>query len=486
MLCEITIPANFDERSKERAWLQAIQAVATAAVNTTPSAVAYPVYNDILNGVEIITRVVDNSIAGSWTAHPTYNRVPATGEATNSMFNINLALYQSSGKTNAAFTHSFFQITSFPNAPTSNLILSQVLPWVRWGVTNLTTMNPTNSAVNTGFPDYFVNHNSRKSSSQIGMIPNHTNDEANSAAGSFLAFAHEARLSRFFVSAGPGYITIAMQSRLTSDTASRGAVYGGGYIHWGLRTNHAWEDARNDNPYWVAVWTKASNSPTQNAYGGAWSIMSLLQNSNGGTTTSTLFKWCNFGLTAALNRNPVTGQWSSTSTISTSGTQSTQFDNPYHRKYAYFNNATTNIAMPLTSNLQNILAATTNVAGNSLIYNDSTYGFGSPFYDSTYSWPGSNGAAMPLKQFGRDPLTTAAVPSVSPVMIEAATNNGALSNTGNYLTNMFFGGSMTATDFRDNITLYAVYEINGEYYLPVGVGITGSDTTFGDVIWIKA
>lgn len=486
MLCEITIPANFDERSKERAWLQAIQAVATAAVNTTPSAVAYPVYNNILNGVEIITRVVDNSIAGSWTAHPTYNRVPATGEATNSIFNINLALYQASGKTNAANTHSFFQITSFPSAPTSNTIFTQVLPWVRWGVTNLTTMNPANSAANTGFSDYFINHGARMSTSQIGMIPNHISDETNNLAGSFLAFANSTQFSRFFVSAGPGYITIALQGRLTTDTASRGAQFGGGYIHWGLRTNHAWEDTRDDNPYWVAVWTKANHSPSQNAYGGAWSRMSLLNNGTGGTAISTLFKWCNFGLTAALNRNPVTGQWSGASTVSTGGTQSTQYDNPYHRKYAYFNNATTNIAMPLTSNLQNILAATTNVAATSLIYNISAYGFGSPFYDSTYSWPGSGGAAMPLKQFGRDPLTTAAVPSVSPVMIEAATNNATLSNTGNYLTNMFFGGSMTATNFRDNITPYAVYEINDEYYLPISVGITGNDTLYGDVIWIKA
>lgn len=269
MLCKInpTVGGASNEQARAMNFLRAIQAICTAAANTTPSALSQTTATATPSGADVITEVISNTEAGGWANSASTN---ITSNYTSLGSPYQLDLYQTSGKGTYPYRKLSFRTNPYQTFSGSYTSYPHIL--VSHGFNTATDASGNYTlGTNMTMPGYGGVTNQYRF--DVNYVSNDTNSYTvggclmKPGAGEWLI----ASTSQYF---------IALSGALGS-TGNPGSM-----MYVGLRTTNAWENQYDDNPPLASVVYDASVNYTTAA----------------GRNAS---MWCRtIGPTGSVNSNP--------------------------------------------------------------------------------------------------------------------------------------------------------------------------------------
>lgn len=448
MFCKVTLMG--DARSQNTQLMRAVKAIATAAAGSTPSVTGSTVYNNASTGqYEVITSVLDNTVAGGWTLKADQTTLSGAVVSTNTFLET-LMLYNTTGKSGLPYIwfsmiEGAYTTSNLSWGPFVSFGYATTLANCNYGSGHNVTTNWTTTNSNTVYSGCIVNTS--------------TNTQNYDYMKPFGIFNTTTRV--YYISVTAEYIHV--QQDVTTATNS------GAWFHLGLRTNSSWEDNYNDNPYWTAVWDAQGSSYGYQDGAGVWTVMRPIDTSSGAVGTPVnIFRYSG-QQTNTVNMNPVTGQ-----------SYNTSYAGDYYKLYAppvassmyvnYPTNYTTSYSSPSTTYTQ---------AQNSGM---STYGVQANIFTPVTLFPTSSlGPSVGLTS---DSTTNALISPALPMYIRYQGN----SNFGGYLKNLFQGAIFaTSAELDLYHVVDASYTIDGSTYIGIriGSGNTGASSA-RQLVYVKA
>lgn len=242
MFCKISVrgssPAAHNANLMRGVW-----AVATASAGSTPSVTGTTGHESYGGGAmtgtyEIVTEVLSNTEAGGWeVSHPTSLSVVQNGDGywTSNALNSSqgLILRTDSGKSAMPYVH-FFIASMNPNSSTntSEVPCSGIHFGAQWAGNDFTAdvSASTSTIANNGTGYVFTNSFNNTNATGLG-----------SSYQQVFGLPAGSANKEFYVACNSEFIHIQCADDV------------GGWVHVGKRENQAWEDAYEDNPYWVMM-----------------------------------------------------------------------------------------------------------------------------------------------------------------------------------------------------------------------------------------
>lgn len=452
-----------DARSQNTQLMRAVRAIATATAGSTPSVTGSTVYNNATTGqYEVITSVLDNTVAGGWTVKTDQTTLPSSGVSANS-FCDTLLMYRDTGK--SALPYLWFSMiegaytsTALHNGPFLSFGYASSLANCNYGAGH--NVVSIASATSTG------SHVNRFS----GCVPTPFSTMTYRYDYKRPAGIYNTATRVFYISATSEYIHIQQ------DIMTQNATNSGAWFHLGLRTNSSWEDNYNDNPYWVAIWM--ANGVESATYGtsaetsGYWTVMRPLDPVTG-TVGSALnvFRATNLPSSTGTVINPVSGSASSTSYL------------PQFYRYEPINSTGSYANYPTNYN--------TSYSSGSTTYTENTGWIGTAdpasLHATIISGPFADGSSSMIMYGGltSDSSTNAIIPEAQPMYTRLYRNT----NSGGYLKNMF--KSLSLQNNAD-VDLYHVidapYTIDGSTYVGLRTGTVYNNSIVyrTQLVYVKA
>lgn len=452
MFCKVTLMG--DARSQNQQLMKAVRAIATAAANSTPSVTGSTVYNNASTGsYEVITTVLDNSVAGGWTIKTDQTTLTSNVVSANTGCET-LLLYNTTGK--SALPYVWFSMiegavsaAQLNNGPFLSFGYASTLANCNYGSEhNVVGLASTNSA---------ASHNTRFSC----CVPTAFSTASHRYDYRRPAGIYNTSTRVFYIAATSEYIHI-QQDMFTQNIANSGS-----WFHLGLRTNQSWEDNYTDNPYWVAVWL-ASGSDTGTvgipAYdtSGYWTVMRRLDTTAGtvGSAVNVIRATNPASSSTSTLINPVTG--SSYNTSYSYIFYRYEPPNPISVSANYPTNYNTSVSSPSTTYTENI--SFTGTADPQSLH--------ATIFTPIYS--DSTATQILYGGLTSDSSTNAIIPEATPMYIRLYRTT----NSGGYLKNLFKSLSL-----QNNIDLDlyhvpdAIYTIDGSSYIGLRTGTIVSNGT---------
>jgi hypothetical protein len=245
MLCKINPSVNgtvTDQEAIAINFLRAIQAITTAAANTTPSALSQTGPTASPAGADVITQVISNTEGGGWAN--TANTNITSNYSTSFASPYTLDLSRDSGK--SAFP---FRKLSFRTNP------SYLFNGAYTTYPHILVSHGFNTTANAG-GNYLLGTTQTMPASGGSYTSNRfdvNKTDESTTAYSYTPWAPGVQGGEWLVASTERYF-ILMSGGL-SGTAGYGP---GGMMYVGLRTTQAWEDSYNDNPPIASVCYDAS------------------------------------------------------------------------------------------------------------------------------------------------------------------------------------------------------------------------------------
>ena len=444
-----------DARSQNTQLMRAVKAIATAAANTTPSVTGSTVYNNASSGqYEVITSVLDNTVAGGWSLKADQTTLSGAIVSTNTFFET-LMLYNTTGKSSLPYIY-FSMIEGSVSTVATN-----PGPFLSFGYASTLANCNYGSGYNV--------------KTQFNAIPSTT---VYSGACPFSNNAQDFNRVAGIINTGTRVYYISATSEyihIQQDVATTSTQHCGSWFHLGLRTYNSWEDNYSDNPYWVALW--CSQGLNSGVYGGQaddaagyWTVMRTINTTTGVVATPVnVYRATNPGATSCV-LNPVTG-------FGQSATNST----PYQMMVTPQVAAGVNFNYPTN---YDTAAANGGTTYTQFISWSHTAGIGlqANIFNTFYS---TGGIGNPVVGVTSDSTTNALISPALPIYTRYLGNG----NFGGYMKNIFQGGIYSSAAELD---LYhvpnAIYTIDGSSFigLRMGYASSGAGPNPRQIVYVKS
>jgi hypothetical protein len=432
MLCKINPSVNgtvTDQKAIAINFLRAIQAITTAAANSTPSALSQTAPTASPSGTNIITEVISNAEGGGW-ANTANTNITSNYSAT-ATFPYTLDLSRESGK--SAYP---FRKLSFRTNPTYNFNSSyDTYP-------NIMVSHGFNTTANAG--GSYLLGTSRVMPTSGGIYTSNRFD-VNMTDGTTTAYAYTPWApgvlgGEWLVASTERYFIL-----MSGGLAASGNFGPGGMMYVGLRTTQAWEDSYNDNPPIASVCYDASVNYVHGCGSNASVWMRTLSPS--GTVNSNPF-WYRMDCQSSVAQSAAAGTYTGWDplTFFNSGTTTqyaTIMGNPYYHWAS-------DIQMPMCPS-----AGVSNFKSKIR----STYGVTGPT---------------------TDPVTGTFVPPAFPIVF--AKNTLGATNAGGTAIGLYKSMSGSDTFLQQYYTPGQTFAVNNEAYYPY---VIGNNTLYRDMFLIR-
>jgi hypothetical protein len=445
MFCKVTLMG--DARSQNQQLMKAVRAIATASANSTPSVTGSTAYNNASTGqYEVITTVLDNTVAGGWTVKSDQTTLNSSIISTNSFLE-SLLLYRDTGKSGLPY----LWFSMIEGAYTSSQI--NYGPFLSFGyATTLANCNYGSGYNVTGT----YSAGTASTSVYAGGCPFTTSTfiyDYNRVAG-----ISSSATRVYYISATSEFIHIQQ------DVASTSVAHCGSWFHLGLRTNSSWEDNYNDNPYWVALWcSQGSNSAytgQASDAAGYWTVMRTID-----TTTGTVGSAVN--IWRATNPGSSAGSYTTMSPL-TNVQYAATYSTPYYRQIAPQNPTTVPFSYPT-----NYSSAGSNGGTGYTLGTWQGTGSTTALQTDIFNVYWATATQVPSVGVTSDSTTNALISPALPMYIRYT----GTSNFGGYMKNLFQGGIYSSAAELD---LYHVpdasYTIDGTTYIGIRMGYVASSS----------
>jgi len=489
MLCKVIIDGDADAASQHRSLMKAIRAVATASANSTPSATGHLASNSTADSYELIDTVIDNTVAGGWTELTTSTTLVADSASSAITTPELLTLYTTTGKSGRPYSFIHFYGGAY-GANWIDTTYSNSIGIV-WGTGTLAQAEWDYNYDNTGDENWnrwfnVSSQNGKKNTGEVCFLPAQsvgTGNTTPTTAGFLKSYDDYATYNRiYYIAANSTAITIAAcgQDGTTEHTLStEGADYyqSGGFFHWGERTNTAWEDNYNDNPYWVAIWQLTNNEQTAYKDGGYWTRMRRKDVNGTVTGPFSHFDFCT-AQHGSYKRNPLNGAFNATAT------SYHQYESDYYRRDTYYPGNVTSVTqglwIPATTEAQLLNDIFGTTVNNYAMYH-SDYSLCSPLMTGAYSSAYLVAGGL-MYSPEADSSTGAQIPPAIPIRIESEGGT----NAGGYMKNIFNSCQVRDYTYLDSIRIKeAVYTFNGSKYICLNRGTYRTNSNIEqDLFWI--
>lgn len=433
MLCRInpTVGGATDEKARAINFLRALQAICTAAANTTPSVPSQTTATATPSGTDVILEVISNSEAGGWSNSASTNVTSNYNASFGSPYQLDL--YRDSGK--GAFPYRKMSFRTNPYQTFSGSYTSYPLIVASHGF-NTATDASGNYLLGTSMTMPADNG----VTNQYRFDVNYMSADGN-AYGSY---------HPFFKPAAGEYLVASTSQYFIIMSGSLGATGNPGtMVYIGLRTTNSWENQYDDNPPLVSV-----------CYDGS----QYYSNSSGSNASM----WCRtFQSNGQVNSNPA---WFR---INNEGYNSFSNTPDIYGRYVD----------PLSGYL-NFVNYGTQYMGN--ISNDARYYYGNEM--QVPMLPGFTTVMRSKARTGQfavvppvsDLATGTFVPPALPITF--ARNRQASMNPGGTAIGLYKSLGGSDTYMQQYYTPGQTFIINGEAFYPYAIG---NDTNYRDLFLVR-